>query len=47
MAISLTDAAADRVRAYLEKRDKGLGLRLGVTKTVRVGNLPMKLAMKW
>jgi len=33
MAISLTDAAADRVRTYLEKRDKGLGLRLGVTKT--------------
>ena len=33
MAISLTDAAADRVRDYLEKRQKGLGLRLGVTKT--------------
>ena len=33
MAISLTEAAADRVRTYLEKRDKGLGLRLGVTKT--------------
>jgi len=33
MAISLTDAAADRVRTYLEKREKGLGLRLGVTKT--------------
>jgi iron-sulfur cluster assembly protein len=33
MAISLTEAAADRVRTYLEKREKGLGLRLGVTKT--------------
>ena len=33
MAISLTRAAADRVRTYLEKREKGLGLRLGVTKT--------------
>ena len=33
MAISLTDAAADRVRSYLEKREKGLGLRLGVTPT--------------
>jgi len=33
MAISLTEAAADRVRTYLTKRDNGLGLRLGVTKT--------------
>ncbi len=33
MAISLTDAAADRVRSYLEKRQTGLGLRLGVTQT--------------
>jgi len=33
MAISLTNAAADRVRTYLEKREKGLGLRLGITKT--------------
>jgi len=33
MAISLTDAAADRVRSYLEKRKTDLGLRLGVTKT--------------
>ncbi|MDH3622020.1 MAG: iron-sulfur cluster assembly accessory protein [Gammaproteobacteria bacterium] len=33
MAISLTDAAAERVRTYLEKREKRLGLRLGVTKT--------------
>ena len=33
MAISLTDAAADRVRSYIEKREKSLGLRLGVTPT--------------
>lgn len=33
MAISLTNAAADRVRTYLEKRENGLGLRLGITKT--------------
>ena len=33
MAISLTDAAADRVRNYLEKRGTGLGLRVGVTAT--------------
>jgi iron-sulfur cluster assembly protein len=33
MAISLTNAAADRVRTYLEKRENGVGLRLGITKT--------------
>ena len=33
MAISLTDAAAERVHSYLKKRNAGLGLRLGVTKT--------------
>jgi len=33
MAISLTDAAADRVRSYIEKREDSLGLRLGVTPT--------------
>jgi iron-sulfur cluster assembly protein len=33
MAISLTDAAAERVRSYLEKREQGLGLRLGVQPT--------------
>ncbi len=33
MAISLTDAAADRVRNYLEKRGAVLGLRVGVTAT--------------
>jgi iron-sulfur cluster assembly protein len=30
MAITLTDAAADRVKSFLEKRGKGVGLRLGV-----------------
>ena len=33
MAISLTDAAAERVRSYLDKRGSGIGLRLGVTPT--------------
>ncbi len=33
MAISLTESAAGRVRQYLDKRGKGVGLRLGVTKT--------------
>lgn len=33
MAISLTNSAADRVRTYLSKRGKGVGLRLGVTQT--------------
>jgi iron-sulfur cluster assembly protein len=33
MAISLTAAAADRVRSYLDRRDKAIGLRLGVTET--------------
>ncbi|MCG8383186.1 MAG: iron-sulfur cluster assembly protein IscA [Gammaproteobacteria bacterium] len=30
MTISLTEAAANRVQTYLEKRGKGLGIRLGV-----------------
>jgi len=30
MAITLTEAAASRVKAFLENRDKGVGLRLGV-----------------
>ncbi len=30
MAISLTEAAADRVRTFLESRGKGEGVRLGV-----------------
>lgn len=33
MAISLTDAAAKRVRNYIATRGQGVGLRLGVTKT--------------
>jgi len=33
MAITLTDSAADRVRTFLAKRGKGIGLRLGVKKT--------------
>ena len=33
MAISLTESAADRVRAHLAKRGTGLGLRLGIKKT--------------
>ena len=30
MAVTLTDAAASRVKDFLEKRGKGVGLRLGV-----------------
>ncbi|MFW5453748.1 iron-sulfur cluster assembly protein IscA [Thioalkalivibrio sulfidiphilus] len=33
MAITLTDSAADRVKTFLAKRGKGLGLRLGVRTT--------------
>ena len=33
MAISLTEAAAERVSTYLEKRGEGVGLRLGVKST--------------
>lgn len=33
MGITLTDVAADRVKAFLEKRGAGLGLRLGVKTT--------------
>lgn len=33
MAITLTDAAADRIRNFLEKRGSGEGLRLGVKTT--------------
>ena len=33
MAISLTDSAATRVRNHLAARGKGIGLRLGVSRT--------------
>ena len=33
MSISLTDSAADRVKTFLEKRGKGVGVRLGVKTT--------------
>ncbi len=33
MAISLTEKAAERVSKHLDARGKGIGLRLGVTKT--------------
>lgn len=33
MAITLTDSAATRVKAFLDNRGKGLGLRLGVRTT--------------
>ncbi|MCJ2378392.1 iron-sulfur cluster assembly protein IscA [Vibrio sp. ZSDZ34] len=33
MAISLSEAAASRVRAFLDNRGKGVGLRLGVKTT--------------
>jgi iron-sulfur cluster assembly protein len=33
MSISLTPAAAERVRTFIASRGKGLGLRLGVRKT--------------
>jgi iron-sulfur cluster assembly protein len=33
MAVTLTPAAADRVRRFLAERGRGIGLRLGVRKT--------------
>jgi len=33
MAISLTQSAATRVRTFLEKRGRGVGLRIGVRKS--------------
>ena len=33
MSISLTESAATRVRSYLEKRGRGVGLRLGVRRS--------------
>jgi iron-sulfur cluster assembly protein len=37
MAITLTTAAAERVRNFLEQRGKGVGLRLGVKTTACSG----------
>lgn len=33
MAITMSDAAAERVRKFMENRGKGIGLRLGVKTT--------------
>ncbi len=33
MSISLTEVAADRVRAFLDNRGKGIGLRIGIKTT--------------
>jgi iron-sulfur cluster assembly protein len=33
MAITLPDAAADRVKNYIDRRGKGVGLRIGIKKT--------------
>ena len=33
MAITLSEAAAERVKSFLSNRGKGIGLRLGVTTT--------------
>ena len=42
MAITLTEAAAKHVSRYLERRGKGIGLRLGV-KTTGCSGLAYKL----
>jgi iron-sulfur cluster assembly protein len=33
MSVSLTQSAADRIRSYLARRGRGVGLRVGVRKT--------------
>jgi iron-sulfur cluster assembly protein len=33
MAISVTEKAADRIRTFMDKRGKGVGLRLGIKTT--------------
>jgi iron-sulfur cluster assembly protein len=33
MAVSLTSSAAERVKSYIARRGKGVGLRVGVRKT--------------
>ena len=42
MAVTLTDRAAEHVRRYIEKRGKGVGVRLGV-KTTGCSGLAYKL----
>jgi iron-sulfur cluster assembly protein len=42
MAVTLTDRAADHVQRYIERRGKGVGLRLGV-KTTGCSGLAYKL----
>ena len=42
MAITLTDRAAEHVQRYIEKRGKGVGVRLGV-KTTGCSGLAYKL----
>jgi iron-sulfur cluster assembly protein len=42
MAVTLTDRAANHVQRYIEKRGKGVGLRLGV-KTTGCSGLAYKL----
>ena len=42
MAVTLTDRAAQHVQRYIEKRGKGVGLRLGV-KTTGCSGLAYKL----
>ncbi len=42
MAITLTDRAADHVQRYMQKRGKGVGVRLGV-KTTGCSGLAYKL----
>ena len=42
MAVTLTDRAAEHVQRYIEKRGRGIGLRLGV-KTTGCSGLAYKL----
>jgi iron-sulfur cluster assembly protein len=42
MAVTLTDLAADHVQRYMQRRGKGVGLRLGV-KTTGCSGLAYKL----
>ena len=40
MSVTMTPAASDRVKSFIENRGKGLGLRLGI-KTTKL--LPSKI----